>query len=52
MNEYSIEILIESDETETSEPLNLNEINNKEWKKRIEAVALSEYYKRKIIISE
>ena len=52
MNEYSIDLLIESDEDETVEPLNLNEENKQEWKEEMEARALSEYYKRKIIISE
>ena len=52
MNEYSIVLLIESDEDETVEPLNLNEKNKKEWKEDMEAIALSEYYKRKIMISE
>ena len=52
MNEYSIDLLIESDEAETVEPLNLNEKNKKEWKEDMEAIALSEYYKRKIMISE
>jgi len=52
MNEYSINLLIESDEDEKVEPLNLNEKNKKEWKEDMEAIALSEYYKRKIMISE
>jgi len=52
MNEYSINLLIESDEDEKVEPFNLNEKNKKEWKEDMEAIALSEYYKRKIMISE
>ena len=52
MNEYSIDLLIEGDEDENVESLNLNEENKQEWKKEMEARALSEYYKRKIIISE
>ena len=52
MNEYCIEVFIESDEDENVKSLNLNEENKKEWKEEMEARALSEYYKRKIIISE
>ncbi len=52
MNEYCIEVFIESDEDENVKSLNLNEENKQEWKEEIEAQALSEYYKRKIIISE
>ena len=52
MNEYCIEVFIESDEDENVKSLNLNEENKKEWKEYMEARALSEYYKRKIIISE
>ena len=52
MNEYCIEVFIESDEDENVESLNLNEENKQEWKEEMEARALSEYYKRKIIISE
>ena len=50
MNEYSIEFFVESHEDGTVESLNLNE-ENEECKKEMEARALSEYYKRKIIIS-
>lgn len=52
MNEYCIEVFIESDEDENVKSLNLNEENKQEWKEEMEARALSEYYKRKIIISE
>lgn len=52
MNEYCIEVFIESDEDENEKSLNLNEENKQEWKEEMEARALSEYYKRKIIISE
>lgn len=52
MNEYSINLLIESDEDENVKSLKLNEKNKQEWKEEMEARALSEYYKRKIIISE
>jgi hypothetical protein len=51
MNEYYIDLFIESDD-ETVEPLDMNEENKNEWKKDMEAIALSEYYKRKIIISK
>ncbi len=52
MNEYCIEVFIESDEDENVKSLSLNEENKQEWKEEMEARALSEYYKRKIIISE
>ena len=52
MNEYYIEVFIESDEDENVKSLNLNEENKKEWKEKMEARALNEYYKRKIIFSE
>ena len=56
MNEYCIEVFIESDEDEDEDEnvksLNLNEENKQEWKEEMEARALSEYYKRKIMISE
>ncbi len=52
MNEYCIEVFIESEEDENVKSLNLNEENKQEWKEEMEARALSEYYKRKIIISE
>lgn len=52
MNEYCVEVFIESDEDENVKSLNLNEENKQEWKEEMEARALSEYYKRKIIISE
>ena len=52
MNEYCIEVFIESDEDENVKSLNLNEENKQEWKEEMEARALSEYYKRKIMISE
>lgn len=48
MNEYCIEVFIESDEDENVKSLNLNEENKQEWKEEMEARALSEYYKRKI----
>lgn len=51
MHEYSVKFFIEY-EDKTVEFLNINEENKKEWKKDIEATALSEYYKRKVIISE
>jgi len=52
LNEYCIEVFIESDEDENVKSLNLNEENKQEWKEEMEARALSEYYKRKIMISE
>ena len=52
MNEYCIEVFIESDEDESVKSLNLNEENKQEWKEEMEVRALSEYYKRKITISE
>ncbi len=51
MNEYSIEFFVENHEDGTVESLNLNEEIN-ECKQEMEARALSEYYKRKIIISK
>ena len=52
MDEYSIEILIENTENGTLETFDINDNNKKEWRAYMEANALGEYYKRKIIISE
>ena len=51
MDEYCIEVFIESDEDENVKSLNLNEENKQEWKEEMEARALSEYYNTKIKIS-
>ena len=51
MNEYHVEFFVESHEDGTVKSLNLNE-ESKERKEEMEARALSEYYKRKIIVLE
>lgn len=51
MNEYKVEYFIESDGEENVKLLSLNEIGMEQWRKDLEAQALSEYYNRKIEIS-
>jgi len=51
MNEFRVELFIDSGE----EDIKLSSMNEKEmeqWKKNMELRALSEYYKRKIKISD
>ena len=44
MNEYCIEVFIESDEDENMKSLNLNEENKQEWKEEMEARLNAEEY--------
>ena len=52
MNEFTIELFIDNHDEEYIAILNLDNTELQPWKSDIEAKALSEYYKRKIIISE
>lgn len=50
MNEFRIELFLNSGKEENEEFSNLSEKDMEQWKKDMEARALSEYYKRKIKI--
>lgn len=50
MNEFVVELFIDNGNSQIKELSSLNEKEMEQWKKDIEARALSEYYKRKIKI--
>ena len=52
MNEFVVEIFIDSEEGENIEFSSLSEKDKEEWKKDMEARALSEYYNKKIKIEQ
>ncbi|MBQ2940722.1 MAG: hypothetical protein IJD97_00660 [Clostridia bacterium] len=52
MNEFVVELFVASVEDQDVMLSSLNEDEMEQWKKDMEARALSEYYKRKIMISE
>lgn len=52
MDEYKIELFIDSGEEENIELSNLSGNDMEQWKKDTEERALSEYYKRKIKITD
>ena len=51
MNEFIIELFIDSQDEKNKELSTLNEKKANQWKIDLEARALSEYYKRKVKIS-
>lgn len=51
MNEFVIELFIDSQDEKNKELSTLNEKEANQWKIDLEARALSEYYKRKVKIS-
>ena len=52
MDEYKVEFFIASDDEENIKLSSLNEKDMEEWKKDMEARALSEYYNKKIKIRQ
>lgn len=52
MDEYKIELFIDSGEEENIELSNLSGNDMEQWKKDTEERALNEYYKRKIKITD
>ena len=52
MNEFVVELFIASDDEQDVKLSSLNEDEIEQWKKDMEARALSEYYNRKIKITD
>ena len=52
MDEYKVEFFIASDDEQEVKLTSLNEKDMEEWKKDMEARALSEYYNKKIKIKQ
>ena len=52
MNEFVVELFIDSGDKENMQLSGLNEKDKEQWKKVMEARALSEYYNKKIKIEQ
>ena len=52
MNEFRLECYVHSDDNQNTKILNLNEKDINQWRKKIEARALTEYYNKKIEVSD
>ena len=52
MNEFVVELFVASDDEQDVMLSSLNEDEMEQWKKDMEARALSEYYKQKIKITD
>lgn len=52
MNEFRIELYIDRGEEQNTKLSNLDKKNMNQWKRDLEARALSEYYNKKIKISD
>lgn len=52
MDGYRVEFFVADDDGEEKEFLELNEKDTNQWKKDLEARALSEYYNKKVKVSD
>ena len=52
MNEFRVELFVASDDEQDIMLSSLNEDEKEQWKKDLEARALSEYYNKKVKVSD